>query len=376
MGVRVTPGLYREVAKFGGGDITACMNCGNCTATCPQSMDTGGFPRRIIHLLQMGHKEKLKGSLEPWLCYYCGECSETCPRDANPAETMMAARRYLTGMYDRTGLAKRFYTSPAWEIGAIVLVGLFVVALFALFHGPVVTDRVELNTFAPVKWVEIGDWILGGILAALLLSNGWRMYRGVMGSGKRTDVSISRFLRKAPAFFEHFATQKKWRECEGPKTRWLKHFLLVTGYVTMMVLVIVFLRWFQTDTVVPFYHPTRLFGYYATAALLYVSVDFLVGRLKKHDAIHKYSEPTDWVFLVLLFLVALTGILVHVFRLAGLPLATYSTYVIHLAIVVPMLVVEVPFGKWGHMFYRPFAAYLAAVAQAAGAAARETARAA
>jgi len=28
---------------------------------------------------------------------------------------------------------------------------------------------------------------------------------------------------------------------------------------------------------------------------------------------------------------------------------------------VPMLVVEVPFGKWGHMFYRPFAVYLAAV---------------
>ena len=88
---------------------------------------------------------------------------------------------------------------------------------------------------------------------------------------------------------------------------------------------------------------------------MYVTVDFLAGRLRKRDAIHKFSEPTDWVFLVLLFLVALTGILVHVFRLGGLPLATYSTYVIHLAIVVPMLVVEVPFGKWGHMFYRPFA---------------------
>ena len=44
MAVRVTPGLYREVAKFGGGDITACMNCGNCTAICPQSQDAGGSP--------------------------------------------------------------------------------------------------------------------------------------------------------------------------------------------------------------------------------------------------------------------------------------------------------------------------------------------
>lgn len=362
---RVEPGLHREVAKFGGGDVTACMNCGNCTAVCPRSREAGGFPRRIIHLLQVGNAETLRGALEPWLCYYCGECSDTCPRDANPGETMMAARRYLTGMYDRTGLAKKFYTSTAWEVGAIGLVGLFVVALFALFHGPVVTDRVALNTFAPVKWVEIGDWIMGGILALLLLSNGWRMGRWAMGSGPRFNVPLSLYLRKLPAFFENFATQKKWRKCDGPNTRWLKHFLLVSGYVTMMVLVIVFLRRFQTDEIVPFHHPTRLFGYYATAVLLYVTVDFLAGRLKKRDAIHKYSEPTDWIFLSLLFLVALTGILVHVFRLAGLPLATYSTYVIHMAIVVPMLVVEVPFGKWGHMFYRPFAAWLAEVKKAA-----------
>jgi len=260
-----------------------------------------------------------------------------------------------------------------WEIEAIMLVGLFVVGLFALLHSPVVTDHVELNTFAPVKWVEIGDWILGGVLAFLLLSNGWRMSHWVMSAGKGGDVPFSLYLRKLPVFFENFATQKKWRECEGPNTRWLKHFLLVTGYVTMMVLVIVFLRWFQTDEIVPFYHPTRLLGYYATAALLYVTGDFLLGRLRKEDNIHKFSEPTDWVFLVLLFLVALTGILVHVSRLSGLPLATYSTYVVHMAIVVPMLVVEVPFGKWGHMFYRPFAAYLAAVKQgAAETAARET----
>ncbi len=369
MTYRVEPGLHRDVAKFGGGDVTTCMNCGTCTATCPQSAETGGFPRRIIHLLQVGHREKLAGSLEPWLCYYCGDCSESCPRDANPGETMMAARRYLTGMYDWTGLGKRFYVSTWWEIGAIAAVGLFTVGLFALFHGPVVTGRVELNTFAPVKWVEIGDWIMGGVLAFLLLSNGWRMSRWVMGAGKGVDVPFSLYLRKLPAFFAHFATQKRWRECEGPKTRWLKHFLLVTGYLTMMMLVIVGLRWFQTDEIVPFYHPTRLLGYYAAAALLYVTGDFLLGRLRRKDGIHKHSEPTDWVFLVLLGLAALTGILVHAFRLLGLPLATYSTYVAHMAIVVPMLVVEVPFGKWGHMFYRPFAAYLAAVKQGAAEAA-------
>ncbi len=365
MAFRVTPGLHREIAKFGGGDVTACMNCGNCTATCSQSMEAGGFPRRIIHLIQVGHREKLEESLEPWLCYYCGECSDSCPRDANPAETMMAARRYLTARYDWTGLGRRFYTSASWEIAAVFLVGLFVVALFALFHGPVVTDRVELNTFAPVAWVEIGDWILGGTLGLILLMNASRMVRFVLRGKKDGTVPVSLFLREAGTFFRHFATQKRWRECRGDGRRWRKHLLMMTGYLTMIVLIVIFLRWFQTDEVVPFYHPTRLFGYYATAALMLVSADFLIGRLKKRGQIHRFSEASDWIFLVLMFLTAFTGILVHGLRLAGLPTATYAAYVVHLAIAVPFLVVEVPFGKWAHMLYRPLAAYLAAVLQKA-----------
>jgi ferredoxin len=365
MASRIAPGLHREIAKFGGGDVTACMNCGNCTVTCSQSMETGGFPRKIIHLLQVGYTEKVEESLEPWLCYYCGECSDTCPRDANPAETMMAARRYLTSRYDWTGLGRKFYTSAAWEIAAVFLVGLFVVGLFALFHGPVVTDRVELNTFAPVKWVELGDWVMGSALALLLLTNLSRMVRFALRGERNGPIPFSLFVREAGTFFRHFATQKRWHDCDEDKTRWLKHFLMMSGYLTMIVLIVIFLRWFQTDEIVPFYHPTRLFGYYATAVLLYVSADFLVRRLKKLGQIYKFSEASDWIFLVLMFLTAFTGILVHGLRLAGLPMATYVTYVVHLAVAVPFLVVEVPFGKWAHMLYRPFAAYLTEVRQKA-----------
>jgi quinone-modifying oxidoreductase subunit QmoC len=59
----------------------------------------------------------------------------------------------------------------------------------------------------------------------------------------------------------------------------------------------------------------------------------------------------------MLFLTTLTGILVHIFRISGMVPQTYYTFVIHLAILVPMLVVEVPFSKWSHLAYRPFATY-------------------
>jgi quinone-modifying oxidoreductase subunit QmoC len=202
---------------------------------------------------------------------------------------------------------------------------------------------------------------MAAVLAGLLLSNAWRMYRFVMRPVNGARIPVRVLWREARTFVLHFLTQQRWRSCTGSQGRWLKHLLLVSGYLTMLVLVVVFLRWFQTDRIVPVWHPTRLLGYYAAAVLLYVSGDFLVGRLRKRDWIHKFSEPTDWVFLVLLFLVALTGILVHLARISGLPTTTYALYVVHLALVAPLLILEVPFGKWSHLFYRPFAIYLEAV---------------
>ena len=361
-------GLVQDLAKFGAKDFKKCYQCATCSVSCSLSPDENPFPRKEMVWAKWGLKDRLLKDVDIWTCYYCGDCSTRCPRGAEPGETMMALRRYLTTQYDWTGLARRFYLSEAWEIGAIAAVGLFVVALFYFFHGPMLTDRVSVNTFAPVFWVEVGDWFMALILSTFLLSNAYRMVRYIMGE---EQIPLSVYIQQAPTFILNFVTQKRWRDCgEGAKreqdrSRWLKHFLLVTGYMTMMTLIIVFLRWFQTDEIHPIYHPTRLLGYYATAVLLYVTVDMMISRFKKQEEIHKFSEFSDWLFLVLLFLTTLTGILMHLFRLAGMPLSTYYIYVVHLAIAVPMLVVEVPFGKWSHLMYRPLALYLKAVKERA-----------
>ena len=357
---RVDMTLYDEVAQFGARDMETCMQCGNCSAACPLSTGQDTFPRTIYRYLQLGLRDKLRSSPVPWLCYYCGECNQDCPRGAEPAETMMAARRWLTTQYDWTGLAKRLYLSEAWEIGALGVVALIVVMLFVFFHGPIVTDRVAVNTFAPVVWIEIGDLAMALILTTFLLSNAFRMARFIMAG---TRVPLGLYLTEAKSFVLHFATRKRWRECGEDRSRWLKHFVLVTGYMTMMTLIIVCIRWFQVDD--RSWHFTSIFGYYATAVLLYLTVEMFLSRLKKQEDLHRFSEPTDWLFLVLLFFTSLTGILMHIVRLAGWPMGTYVMYVIHLAIAVPMLVIEVPFGKWSHLFYRPLAAYLSIVREKA-----------
>jgi len=360
MNTNVDHELYQELEKFGARDMEICMQCGNCSASCPLSEGTNSFPRKIYRYLQLGLKDKLLKSPVPWLCYYCGECNKDCPREAEPAETMMATRRWLTTQYDWTGLAKRFYLSAAWEIGALAVLALGIILLFSFFHGPIITDRVAVNSFAPVMWIEIGDLLMAAILSAFLLSNAFRMYRFIMSD---TKVPLSLYITEAKTFVLNFVTQKRWRQCGEDRSRWLKHFILVTGYMTMMTLVIVFIRWFQVDD--SSWHFTSIFGYYATGVLLVITVEMFRSRLRKEEAIHRYSELSDWLFLILLFLTTLTGIIMHGVRLAGWPMGTYVIYVIHLAVAVPMLVIEVPFGKWSHLFYRPLALFLAAVKEKA-----------
>jgi hypothetical protein len=106
-------------------------------------------------------------------------------------------------------------------------------------------------------------------------------------------------------------------------------------------------------------------GYYATIVLIYASADVLWGRIKKEHQMHRFSHLSDWIFPILLIMVAISGILTHASRYLGLPLTAYYTYVAHLAIAVPMLVVEVPFGKWAHLAYRPFAIYFQTVREKA-----------
>jgi hypothetical protein len=93
---------------------------------------------------------------------------------------------------------------------------------------------------------------------------------------------------------------------------------------------------------------TRIFGYYATVALMIVSAEMMITAGKKRDAAPVLGLYR-LVFLLLLFWTAFSGILVHGFRLAGWPLMTYGAYAVHLAVAVGMLCIMLPFGKLSHL---------------------------
>ena len=375
MPYRVNPDLADEIARFGGDTLTRCFNCGNCTAVCGLSRDQTVFPRKIIRYLQLGLEQRLLESPEPWLCYYCGTCSDTCPREAQPGELMMATRRWLTSRYDWTGLSKRLYLSETWEMGLLLFTALIVLACFVVpgWFGipfgfaaltPEAKVHVRLDLFAPKEWIHYADWTLAAMLLTLLSLNAIRMIVNVRRGLGQARVPALTWLRDAYQPLLHLLTQKKWLECDNDtRWRWLQHLLLVSGYATMFLLVVAFLPAFQRDGTD--FHWTALFGYYGTVVLMAATVAAMRGRLQKKEPIHRFSHASDWMFLILLFLTSLSGILLHAARLFDLPYPTYVLYVAHLMIAISMLVIEVPFGKWLHLVFRPVANYMVLVREAA-----------
>jgi ferredoxin len=361
MATRIDPNLLYEIKEYGAVGIEKCFNCGNCTAICPLTSDEYPFPRNMIRRLQIGQRDKLVQTLDPWLCYYCGECSETCPKGAEPGETMMAMRRWLTAQYDWTGLSEKVYTSRGWVVSMLLIAVAIVVGLAALLHGPMITSQVELNTFAPIEMIHTADLILAAVLGFFLLSNLARMYFFVFGKEERQGIPLKIYLTEAWTLVYHTLTQNRFSECEGSKRQWINHLITVGGYGTMFLLIVIFLGWFQTDNIYPIYHPQRWLGYLAAGALIYGASEAVIGRLREQDEMHKYSHPSDWLFPILLVLLSVSGLVIHVLRYQELPMATYYAYVIHLVIMMMLYVTVGPMGKWAHMLYRPFAVYFQAV---------------
>ncbi len=369
------PELLKEVRKYGKFDTNACLNCGGCTLTCTLSTNERLLsPRLCLQYARTGLRDKLLSTLDPWLCYYCGDCSTSCPREADPGETMMTLRRYFTANYDWTGLAKKLYISKVWKYIAIFLLAGIVFLLWALLPGlglPTSSDGMSFNDLAPAKIVHVVDMIVAILLASLLLSFVFNMYLKTLRREKSLKIPLRLYFTEMGNMIFHFLTQWSFSQCEkepesfftrlreGKYTYWIIHFLLMSGYALLFIMIVFFLSWFQgKDESYHWWNIQRILGFYGTIMLVTGTIYFLIRRIKKDKEKSKHSHSTDWTFIILLLLTTLTGIAIYICRTSNAPLAGYYMYLAHLMVAIPMLIIEVPFSKWAHLAYRPVAIYL------------------
>lgn len=339
---KIDTNLSKELKKYGTQNLNACYNCGNCTAVCSLSTEDDSFPREMVRYSVLGLEDDITPSLKPWLCYYCGECSETCPQEANPGELMMSLRRWLTAKYDWTGLSGILYKSLPITILAFSLVAIGVIA-FSAYE--------KYNEEAIMHYGHLFEMLaISAVFILILIPNIIRMWWFTIVKPE-IKVSPVTYFSEFKEFIVHMFTQKRGRDCEENQFRWLEHLILVFAYLALLFTTVV-LDWFGTENLF-----IIILGYIESALIFGITFDFIIRRAKKDQAISTFSQPSDWLFVIWLFLMGCTAFVVRIFIDADLLRNNLWIYLFHLIILVQWALIIVPFGKWTHFLYRSFAMY-------------------
>ncbi|MBN2274641.1 MAG: 4Fe-4S dicluster domain-containing protein [Bacteroidales bacterium] len=340
----IDPKFGKKLKKYGAYEFDACYNCGSCTAVCSLSTEEDSFPREMVRFSVLGMKDDIKSSLKPWLCYYCGECTTYCPQTANPGELMMSLRRWLITIYDWTGLSGLLYKYWLVSLFAFLLAAAGVL-VFGYYN--------DYNLESLMHYGHLFEMMaIAGVFAFILLPNIIRMwYFVILKPGLK--ISLITYIKDFKELLIHMFTQKRTLGCDDSVRRWFEHFILVISYLTLLF-VTVFLNWFSTQ-----YLFVNILGYVVSAVIVIVTIDFIIDRIRKKKEISKFSQPSDWLFVIWLSLMGFTAMAVRVLIDTGLLEKNVWLYLIHLIILVQWALIIVPFGKWTHFLYRSFAMYFA-----------------
>jgi NADPH-dependent glutamate synthase beta subunit-like oxidoreductase/NAD-dependent dihydropyrimidine dehydrogenase PreA subunit len=88
------PQFKFEISGMPGGEsITQCFDCGSCAGICPVSKSEPGFnPRKILHMIKLGLKDRLLGSEFLWYCSHCDICMFVCPQNVRFSDVVDVLR--------------------------------------------------------------------------------------------------------------------------------------------------------------------------------------------------------------------------------------------------------------------------------------------
>jgi nitrate reductase gamma subunit/ferredoxin len=376
MATRIDTAVLRDMKSYGAFDISACFNCGNCTAVCPLSQDSVAFPRRMIRYAQLGQKSNVIASRELWLCYYCAECSDTCPRQAEPGEFMASARRFAIAGFDPTTIARRLYASSAFAWGLLAAVFAALVVILLAWSPGWPAGRVtseSLLQFVPyetIHWLGIGVGVtMVLVTVATVINMLWSISRAPVPGGlglpaRRAEAfPLEPALRALGTAVAEVFGQARYRDCEAEKTtapaplpvrRWLVHYSIMIGMIGLGVATALdyFLK--TPGSYVPLWSPVRLLGTVAGALLIYGTTVAVVQRLRKADKYTSHSLLSDWLLLALLWAIGVTGFVLELAEYATLSSWVGVVFLVHIALAMELILL-LPFTKLAHIVYRPLA---------------------
>jgi len=359
--------FIRSVKKAGGDSLSKCYQCATCSVVCTLAPKDNPFPRKQMVMTQWGLKEDVLADPAIWLCHQCNQCSTECPRGARPGDVLAALRalsfqHFAVPSFMGKALANRAALPLLLLVPALVMLGILLGAssgdIGYVFHffGEVDYARAFPHVALDVIFV-IGVLLMLG-MSSIGLYRFWNSMKALHpGSGGPGFISAT-----IATIFE-IGTHDKFAKCESDKKRYYGHLLIFYGFISaliatalnfLFVVIIKFLGspWYLTSPI-EFPNPVKLFGIAGGIAMIIGGWLLIQRRISGDDEVGE-STYQDWVFLIVLTSVAVTGMLAWILRILHLPILAYADYFAHLVLVFYLLW-YLPYTKFGHVFYRTLA---------------------
>jgi len=110
----IDPKFKYELSRMHGGEkLLKCFQCGTCTSDCPVARFSDTYrPRTIIHMAQLGLKDRVLNSDTLWLCAACFTCTDRCPQGVEVASVI----RVLRNLAAEKGIAPKVFKEQAASI--------------------------------------------------------------------------------------------------------------------------------------------------------------------------------------------------------------------------------------------------------------------
>lgn len=367
--VRIQPDLefVKELQAVGGESLKKCYQCATCSVACPISPTNNPYPRKEMVWASWGLKDKLLSDVDIWLCHNCGTCSDLCPRGAKPGDLLSALRNMTYARLTQPTVVGKWLSSPQylpilvaipailwaviWMIMAGVNGSLFPqgdIVFGKLFPGDFTIDPIFMLTF----FTAVGILFKGTKnLIASFQPEGRTL---MLGKTKHWTLHL------VDVILEEVLTHTKFKDCGADKSdRKVGHMILMYSFVILAFVtgVVAVGHWggkvipaIEIHTPMPLTFPVKILANIG-AVMLLIGLAVLTVRRKALDPKKTQSNYYDWYLLGVIWVVAVTGVLSQLFRLAGIAPVAYSVYYVHL-VAVWMLFAYLPWSKLGHLVYR------------------------
>ncbi|MFO7816114.1 MAG: quinone-interacting membrane-bound oxidoreductase complex subunit QmoC [Thermodesulfobacteriota bacterium] len=364
--LKVDPNVkfIEDLQAAGGESLKKCYQCATCSVVCPLSPEKNPFPRKEMIWAQWGMKDKLVNDIDIWLCHNCGECSDLCPRGANPGDVLASLRNMAYRSLAKPAVFGKWMSSSKYLPILFAIPALIYLIIWGFTTGlSIPAGEVIYGKVFP------GDYTIDpvfGLVAVFVIFSFASAISKLLASFRESGQVPG---EDAPSIWkslyvvikDQILTHSKFKDCASNKDRYPGHLWLFYGFIALFVVtsIIAVGHWgglligHQMHTPLALWNPIKILANLGAIALV-VGLTLITRMRLDYDPAKQRSSFYDWYLIGVIWVIAVTGILCEILRLAALPALAYPMYYLHL-ISVFMLIAYLPWSKLAHLVYRTVA---------------------